>query len=277
MLNITFSELCLLGKPVLQNVRDLMDAGCKNIELMQDGEGWDDLDDRWDTLAAELPKTGASFSLHPAAWDINLTSPIGELREAAYTLHEKAILFARRIGAAYVVVHPGFCGSSAFDKSRARRLAREAAERLAAKAKTLGQRLAFENVGYHGSSIYTEEEFCHALDSLDETAGYLIDTGHAHINHWNVPALIDRLKDRLLAIHLHDNNADADRHLPIYEGSLDWPGIFRAIRNIPGGCDLTLEYAPGTPLSKLDEGRRILQTGCGIEPYTPAVKAGKPG
>jgi sugar phosphate isomerase/epimerase len=259
MLKISYSELCLLGKPVLRNVRDLTQAGCANIELMADGEGWDDLEGRWDRLAAELPKTGASFSLHPAAWDINLTSPIKELRDAAYALHEKSITFARKIGASHVVLHPGFCGSSAFDKARARRLARESAEKLARKAKALGLRLAFENVGYHGSSIYTEEEFCHALDGLDETLGYLIDTGHAHINHWDVPALIDRLKDRLLGVHLHDNNAGGDDHLPIREGTLDWPGIFRALRDIPGGCDLVLEYAPGTPLSKLEEGRLILQ------------------
>jgi sugar phosphate isomerase/epimerase len=259
MLKIVYSELCLLGKPVLRNVRDLMQAGGVSIELMADGDGWDDLEGRWDRLAAALPKTGASFSLHPAAWDINLTSPIKELRDAAYALHEKSILFAAKIGASHVVLHPGFRGSSAFDKNRARRLARESAEKLTLKAKALGPRLAFENVGYHGSSIYTEEEFCHALDGLDGTAGYLIDTGHAHINRWDVPALIDRLQDRLIGIHLHDNNTETDRHLPIYGGTLDWSGIFKAIRNIPGGCDLVLEYAPGTPLSKLEEGRRILQ------------------
>jgi sugar phosphate isomerase/epimerase len=258
MLKVVFSELVFLGKPVLQNVRELMRAGCPNIELMADGGGWDDLDGLWDTLAAELPKTGAAFSLHPPAWDINLTSPVRELRDAAYALHEKSIDFACKIGASHVVLHPGFCNSPAFDKSRARGLAREAAEKLAAKAKPLGLRLAFENVGYHGSSIYTGEEFCHALDGLDETLGYLVDTGHAHLNHWDVPAMIDRLKDRLLCIHLHDNKADADRHLPLYEGSLDWPAVFAAVRNIPGDCDLVLEYAPGTHPDKLDEGRRIL-------------------
>jgi sugar phosphate isomerase/epimerase len=260
MLKIVFSELSLLGKPVLQNVREFMRAGCPNIELMADGEGWDNLGGRWDRLAAELPKTGASFSLHPPAWDINLTSPVRELREAAYALHEKSIEFAHKIGASHVVLHPGFCNSSAFDKNRARGLAREAAEKLAVKAASSGLRLAFENVGYHGSSIYTEEEFCHALDGLDAAIGYLIDTGHAHVNHWDVPALIERLKDRLIGIHLHDNKADADSHLPMYGGTLDWPRIFGAIRHIPGDCDLVLEYAPGTPVDKLREGRRILGT-----------------
>jgi sugar phosphate isomerase/epimerase len=259
MLKITFSELSLLGKPVLQNIRDLMDAGSRNIELMQDGEGWDDLDGLWEKLEAELPKTGAAFSVHPPAWDINLTSPVRELRDAAFELHEKSIRFAGAIGASHVVLHPGFCNSSAFDKTRARGLARETAERLVTIAKPLGIHLAFENVGYHGSSIYNEEEYCHALDGMDETLGFLLDTGHAHLNGWDVAGMIERLKDRLYGIHLHDNMADADRHLPIYGGSLDWKRIFKAIGGITQDCDLVLEYTPGTPAGRLSEGYGILK------------------
>jgi sugar phosphate isomerase/epimerase len=258
MLKIVFSELSLLGKPVLQNVRDLMDAGCKNIELMQDGEGWDDPDGLWEKLEVELPKTGAVLSVHPAAWDINLTSPLKELRDAAFMLHKKSIRFAGKIGASQVVLHPGFCNSRAFDKVHARGMARETAEELAKIAKPLGIHLAYENVGYHGSSIYDEEEYCHALDGMEETLGFLLDTGHAHLNGWDVAGLIDRLKDRLYGIHLHDNMADADRHLPIGDGNLDWPGIFKAIRGITRDCDLVLEYTPGTPISRLREGYEIL-------------------
>jgi sugar phosphate isomerase/epimerase len=258
MLRITFSELSLLGKPVLQNVRELMDTGCKNIELMQDGEGWDDLGGRWGTLEAELPKTGAAFSVHPPAWDINLTSPVKELRDAAFAVHEKSIRFAGRIGASQVVLHPGFCNSPAFDKARTRGMAREAAEGLVKIAKPLGIHLAFENVGYHGTSIYDEEEYCYALDGMEETLGFLLDTGHAHLNGWDVAGLIDRLKDRLYGIHIHDNMADADRHLPINDGNLGWSRIFKAMRKITRDCDVVLEYAPGTPLDRLREGFGIL-------------------
>jgi sugar phosphate isomerase/epimerase len=258
MWKISYSELCLLGRPVLENIRELMGAGCNNIELMMDGEGWDDLDGLWERLAAELPKAGAAFSVHPAAWDINLTSPVKELRDAAFALHEKTIRFARKIGASQVVLHPGFCGSPAFDRTRACRTAREAAEGLAGIARPLGIRLAFENVGYHGSSIYTDEEYCHALDGMDGTLGFLLDTGHANLNGWDVAALIDRLKDRLYGVHLHDNMADADNHLPIGEGNLDWLHVFKALRGIREDCDLVLEYAPGTSLDRLIEGREIL-------------------
>jgi sugar phosphate isomerase/epimerase len=157
-----------------------------------------------------------------------------------------------------MVLHPGFCGSRAFDKARARRIARETAERLAAIARPLGIRLAFENVGYHGASIYTDEEYCRALDGMDDTLGFLLDTGHAHLNGWDVAGMIDRLKDRLYGIHIHDNMADSDRHLPINEGSLDWKRIFRAMRGISGDCDLVLEYTPGTPTNVLRKGLDIL-------------------
>jgi sugar phosphate isomerase/epimerase len=258
MLKISCSELSLLGRPVLRNVQDLMNIGCNNIELMQDGEGWDDIDGLWEYIASELPKLGITFTVHPAAWDINLTSPIKELRDAAFLLHEKSIRFAHKIGASQVVLHPGFSGSKAFDKARARHIARETAERLVAIAKPLGLRLAFENVGYHGSSIYTAEEYCHALDGMDDTLGYLLDTGHAHLNGWDVANIIERLKDRLYGIHIHDNMADADSHSPINDGSMDWKWIFKAMRSITRDCDLVLEYSPGTPTSRLREGFDIL-------------------
>jgi sugar phosphate isomerase/epimerase len=225
---------------------------------MQDGEGWDDIDGLWEYLAVELPKLGTAFTIHPAAWDVNLTSPIKELRDAAFMLHEKSIRFTHKIGASQVVLHPGFSGSRAFDKAKARHTARETAERLVAIAKPLGLRLAFENVGYHDSSIYTAEEYCHALDGMDETLGYLLDTGHAHINGWDVAEIIDSLKGRLYGIHIHDNMADADRHLPINDGNMNWKQIFKAMRNITGDCDLVLEYTPGTPVERLREGFNIL-------------------
>jgi sugar phosphate isomerase/epimerase len=261
-MKIVYSELILLGNPVLSNVKALIGAGCGGIELMMDGAPWDS--GPWDYLAEELPKTGAVFSVHPAAWDTNLASPVKALRDAVLQLHKDTIAFARRIGAEQVVLHPGFTNSPAFDKKDAQLWAMEAVEELILTAKPLGIRLALENVGYHGASIYTFDEYCSALDKLDDTAGYLVDTGHAHINGWDVPALIDRVKERLYGIHLHDNSGSADQHVPIGDGTLNWPMIFKALRNIPRGCDLVLEYAPGTPLGRLTEGYSLLSGALGI-------------
>jgi sugar phosphate isomerase/epimerase len=258
MKKIAYSELIFLGKPVLQNVQALMEAGSKNVELMMDGDGWNDEGGLLNTLLEELPKIGAAFSAHPPAWDINLTSPIKALRDAALQVHKASILFAHKMGAKQVVLHPGYCNYYAFSKKNAHIWARDATEELISFCKPLGVKLAYENVGYHGSSIYTFDEYCHALDDVDETVGYLIDTGHANANGWDVPALIDKLSERLFAMHLHDNHGDADSHLPIGEGNLNWPAIFASMRTIKGDCDLILEYAPGTAPQSLREGAALL-------------------
>ncbi|MDV2887661.1 sugar phosphate isomerase/epimerase, partial [Alkalihalophilus pseudofirmus] len=104
-------------------------------------------------------------------------------------------------------------------------------------------KLAVENVGYNGSSIFTQNEFTSFLGNIDETAGYLIDTGHANLNGWDIPQVIKDVKNRLLALHLHDNNGTGDDHLPIGEGTIQWKEIFSAINEDSIHCQLILEYA----------------------------------
>ena len=36
---------------------------------------------------------------------------------------------------------------------------------------------------------------------------------------------LDRVKDRLVALHLHDNDGTADQHNPLFSGTVDWPRL----------------------------------------------------
>lgn len=257
-MKISYSELILLGNPVLENMKNLIDLGAKRIELMMDGRPWDTEKTNWDELARELKKLPVEYSVHPPAWDINLTSQIKELREAALDLHIKALDFSHKIAATQMVVHPGFLGSKAFDKGEAGQRAREITNELAKMAKPLGLTLAFENVGYNGQSIYTFEEYIHALDGVDENVRYLIDIGHANINGWDIGKLIRVLAPRICGLHIHDNNGKEDQHLPMYEGTVKWDEVFEAMKLVPKEAEFILEYAPGTSLETLVKGEKIL-------------------
>lgn len=257
-MKICYSELIILGNPVLENVDRLIALGADRIELMMDATPWDTKGDNWERLALELAKRPVKFSIHPPAWDTNLVSQIEELREATLQLHKRALQFAHKIGATQMVLHPGFSGSSAFDKAEARARAREITKELAVIAKPLGIRIAFENVGYQGQSIYTFDEYIHALDGIDDIVGYLIDTGHANINGWDVVELIKAVTPRLCGLHIHDNTGKNDAHLPIYKGTLPWDELFNAMKLAPENCEFVLEYTPGTPIESLVEGKRIL-------------------
>lgn len=254
---VGYSELILLDHPVEKNVARLAEAGADSIELMMDASGWDCLEEDYVLLADRLRATGLAFTVHPAAWDVNLTAEIHILREAAYRHHQQALEFSARLGAEQMVLHPGY---SAFNKDRARALAQCAVCDLARQAKAFGVHLAFENIAGPAAALYTQEMFCHALDEVDRSVGYLLDVGHANMNGWNIPETIRTLGDRLLGMHLHDNHGRDDDHLPIGQGSVQWEPIWAAAaESYTDACHWILEYAPGTPLYWLTQSRENIR------------------
>lgn len=255
---ICFSDLILLANPIEQNVEQLIECGADKVELLMDGPLWDAIDEQIAKMSRILPKYEVGYSIHPPAWDTSLTSENRTIREASFLEYKKAIQFAHMIEAEHVVIHPGFCVSPVFDKAIARKRAREAINQLCEIAKPLGVKLAVENVGYKGSSIFTEDEFVYFLDDIDETAGFLLDTGHAYLNSWDIPKLIRRIHNRLLAIHLHDNGGEKDEHMPIREGTMEWEQIFDVLKELQPSCQFILEYVTGTDLNKLEQGKQLL-------------------
>ena len=79
-MHISYSELILLNKPVVENVKKLSEDGCGRIELMMDGQSWDSYKTNFTPLVRELKELNLSYSVHPAAWDINLTAETEILR-----------------------------------------------------------------------------------------------------------------------------------------------------------------------------------------------------
>lgn len=253
------SDLILLSSGVEEKLAQLQQAGINYVELLVDGNAWDDTEAAYQRYLPYLQQTGMKYSVHPPAWDTNLTSENKVIREATYAEYLRAIQFASEINASHVVIHPGFCYSPGFNVKIAKQRALELVSRLCEEAKQLNVTLAVENVGYNGSSLFTQQEYVQFVAELDESAAYLIDTGHAHLNGWDIPALIKATKDRLTSIHLHDNFADGDRHLPIGSGSIVWEPIFEALQEAEY-CAYILEYAPGTSFEQLHQSIDLLQS-----------------
>jgi Sugar phosphate isomerases/epimerases len=255
---ICYSDLPLLTQDVERNVEALIAHGADIVELLLDGIQWDDMQEKMRSIVGVLRKFDVGFSIHPPAWDTNLTSENRTIREATFEEYRKAIEFAHELEAEHVVIHPGFAFSPAFDKSIARQRAQEYVHRLNEIAKPLGVKLAVENVGYHGASIFTQDEYCAFLEPFDDNAGYLVDTGHARLNNWDIPDMIRRIGRRLNSLHLHDNSGRGDEHLPIEEGSIEWEPIYEALKEVSPDCLLILEYTPGCELEKLRVGKQLL-------------------
>ena len=259
-MRIFYSELCLIGGDVGENVDRLIAHGAENIELMLDGEGWNDFHLRADELAATLKAKKVAYSVHVPVWDVNLTSENAQLRESVLESYRATIKIASLVDAGHVVLHTGWCADSHFSKDMARARAKESILALCDFNKAYGQRLLVENIGSTATSLFTERQFSDFLDDFPEEVGYIVDIGHAHINGWHFETLFKELGDRLCALHIHDNDGSRDRHAPIGEGNIDWKKVLSAAAQTGRDLSLVLEYNIGTELSRLEEGKAFLES-----------------
>jgi sugar phosphate isomerase/epimerase len=95
------------------------------------------------------------------------------------------------------------------------------------RAETLSVRIALENVFDENPTPLKR-----LLDAVDSPLlGYCMDAGHGHLFS-EVPLVewIEVLGPRLMEIHLHDNHRQADEHLPLGRGNIDFPAIFSRIQ-----------------------------------------------
>ncbi|MCD6136276.1 sugar phosphate isomerase/epimerase [Candidatus Bipolaricaulota bacterium] len=139
--------------------------------------------------------------------------------------------FCSLIGASALILHPnslGFEGTSPHPDFPGIR-------RLAAQARDLGVRLVLENTP---NTMWALDL---ALDEIGDdpqetNLGICIDVGHAYISQdagrEPIRNYIERYKGQLVHLHLHDNFGDADDHLPLQEGSIDWQNLADTLKAI---------------------------------------------
>lgn len=254
------SDLILLNDEPIENAKRLSQI-VPSVELMLDGDAWDDADGAWERLAGKLAEPAWEFTVHPPAWDHNVAAGLHSLRHTAQELNKKALELAVRVGAKQMVFHTGYCDrNSRFSRELAQRRSMEALQELIELAKPHGITLGVENVSTPQNSLYTQEEYVHILDGVDDTAQYLLDLGHAHMNGWDIPWVLENIGPRLCGLHIHDNNGRGDQHLPIFQGSIPWGKVFAVMDTLRDDCHFILEYAPGTALDDLRQGADILRS-----------------
>jgi len=98
---------------------------------------------------------------------------------------------------------------------------------LVERAEALSVRLALENVYEENPSILRR-----LLEAINSSSlGYCLDTGHGHIfSQVPLPEWVEALTPWLIEVHLHDNHRQADEHLPLGFGEIDFPGVFASMR-----------------------------------------------
>lgn len=208
----------------------------------------------WDTLLKQIfaERLQYRLSLHGPCIATNLADPTDSHYLAQY---QQALELAGRWKANFIVVHT----NEAFqgDKQVAQDLVVKRLQELVTMAKNYPVQLAIENVGLRnkGTLLFDWNDYCNLLAAFP-FAGALLDTGHAHVNGWQLPQVIEQLGPRLTACHLHDNYGTTDDHRPIGQGNIPWQAVFAAIRTCCPEATLVFEYAHvnlETALTSIDD------------------------
>ncbi|MBP9483530.1 MAG: sugar phosphate isomerase/epimerase [Negativicutes bacterium] len=176
----------------------------------------------------------------------DLTAPqesrVYELTMAAY---HRAIEFAGRLGALHVVIHSHGHHTIVTNENRElfQNRVKEALPLLVNWAEKAGTVIVVENIGSrHEETLLFEENDYVKLFSEVEGIQSLIDIGHGHLNQWNLPDVIERLKNDIVSFHVHDNYGEKDEHNSMGNGSVDWGTLLPKLLSPVCLASLVIEY-----------------------------------
>ena len=193
-------------------LRRIADAGFTHIHWCHHWNT-DFLYSRWeiDQIGQWLAEFGLTLlDLHASVGpEKNWFSPREYERLAGVELVRNRIEMAARLGSDVIIMHlsrePGW------------EPLRRSLDALQPFAREHGVRIALENGAFDAISYWLAE---YASDYL----GLCYDCGHGNLDSDGLGQL-EQIKDRLISVHLHDNDGASDQHNLIFSGTVDWPRL----------------------------------------------------
>ena len=110
----------------------------------------------------------------------------------------------------------------------------ERLRKIVSYAESLGIKVAFENTKIKGYLDYVMSHI------KNENAGICFDSGHYHA-YFNDDLDFNQFKNRIFAIHLHDNDKSDDQHLIPFDGTLDWNHVINKLKECHYSGPITME------------------------------------
>jgi sugar phosphate isomerase/epimerase len=190
-------------------------------------------------VARELASISRRPTVHAPFFDLSPGAMEPLVRRVTLQRLTQALEAAGLLGAQLMVVHPGF------DRWRYPNLAAtwtsQAAEffpPLLQLAERLDCRLALENIYEE-----TPETLVNLVTALDSPwFGHCFDIGHWRL-FGKLPQAqwLAAIAPRLIHLHLHDNRGQADDHLAVGEGTIDFAPLLALLPTLTTPPSMTLE------------------------------------
>lgn len=218
-------------------------AGFASIELSLYGSYAFDIDDRAkrDELNRALADCGMTVSSIHAPDGGHLGSPDPAERQRQLDILKWCVDVAGELDAATVVSH----GLLLFEKNSPpnepatdERIA-ESLTALAPVVEPTPVRIAFENGRGNQPGAFAADVLRRLHGHSPAAFGFALDTGHANIAG-DLETVVREVGPRLISLHLNDNDAKRDIHLPPGRGCVAWPSVIALLE--AGGFQGSIMY-----------------------------------
>lgn len=241
-MKVGLSTLYCLGQPFSVLLRQLETVDMENIEFIDDRNHTFD-EARVESLKKIVKEKGFATSVHAPFIDINIASPSKPIRTAVLARLKRSIQFSSELGSTLWVFHPGLqTGISHFAPGLDWQVNLESVRELLSASQEFGVNITIEN-GLHPLPFLmrTADDFTRFYKDLGETSlGLTLDVGHANVNS-QINEFFEKLPEKIVHAHLHDNHGRTDEHLGLGDGNINWSKIVRAFRKISFKGTLVVE------------------------------------
>jgi sugar phosphate isomerase/epimerase len=185
-----------------------------------------------------IEKIGAR-SLHGPFTDLCPGSMDNMVRELARNRYDIAVNMATTLGAVDIVLHHGYVPGTSYPTGWLSRSTTFWQKFLDELPETIN--IHIENLLEHDPGLISEVVGAVKRKNFD----ICLDIGHAHCNskksvlHW-----IEKLKNQIGYVHLHDNHGQTDEHLGLGSGTIPMQEVCRALNEYAPGAIWSIEAQP---------------------------------
>jgi sugar phosphate isomerase/epimerase len=176
---------------------------------------------------------GIKYSVHAPFADINIASPSKPMLKATLKRLEKSISYTSDLNAYVWVFHPGLrTGISMFYPNMDWVQNLKTTRLLLKIAGDYGVKIAVENVPEpYPFLLKSVEDFTRFYEEIGEDISLVLDVGHANLNR-QTERFLTVFRDKIVHMHVHDNDGKGDQHLGIGFGNIDWKNFVNALTRI---------------------------------------------
>ena len=174
-----------------------------------------------------------SYSVHAPISDINIASLNERMREDAVMEILATLESCINLEIGTITIHPGITPMAVpYMEEKAIAQAKKSLRSIDRISGQYGIKMCVENMpAFEFMLGRSYEELKELIDGTELSV--CLDIGHANTTGETI-ALIDGFKDRIANVHIHDNNGDADSHMTLGEGSIDFKDIISRLGGYKG-------------------------------------------